>query len=111
MPTPNYSEHPLVNIDTKNLLDFHQALSALNSYPELLRALGLVFDFNLPLGFMPDTPIDKYGIVSIGKANAGWDWAIIPKVPQLATAYLHVQLAEKRVFLTAPRVMVDPEHP
>jgi hypothetical protein len=111
MPTPSYSEHPLDNIDTQNLFDFHQALSALNAYPELLRALGLVFDFELPRGFMPTTPLDNYGIISIGKVNAGWDWAITPKVPKLETAYLHVQLSEKRVFLTAPRVMVDHEAP
>ena len=110
MPTPSYSEHPLVNIDTQNLFDFHQALSALSAYPELLRALGLVFDFELPRAFLPATE-DGYGTVSIAKVNAGWDWAISPKVPQLATAYLHVLLPEKRIFLTAPRVMIDHEAP
>ena len=81
MPTPSYSDHPLVNIDTQNLFDFHQALSALSAYPELLRALGLVFDFELPRAFLPATG-DDYGTVSIGKVNAGWDWAISPKVPR-----------------------------
>lgn len=110
MPTPSYSKYPLDTIDTQNIFDFHQALSAINSFPELLRALGLVFDFELPRGFLPTT-VHDYRTVSIGKINAGWDWAITPKVPQLATAYLHVQLPEKRVFLTAPRVLVDHEAP
>ena len=38
--------------DFDTLIDFHQALSSLNSYPELLRALGLVFDFELPVDFV-----------------------------------------------------------
>jgi len=39
-------------VDFAKLIDFHQALSSLNSYPELLRALGLVLDFMLPADFL-----------------------------------------------------------
>ena len=35
------------------LLDFHAALGALRSYPQLERALGLVFDLELPLDAVP----------------------------------------------------------
>lgn len=55
MPTPSYAygkspgdpNGPLLQ-DPDAALDFHQALSALGSYPALLRALGLVFDFRVP---------------------------------------------------------------
>lgn len=55
MPTPAYAtgkapgdpNGPLLG-DPDAALDFHQALSALGNYPALLRALGLVFDFEVP---------------------------------------------------------------
>ena len=36
-----------------HILDFHQALSSLNAYPALQRALGLVFDLELPQRLRP----------------------------------------------------------
>jgi hypothetical protein len=38
------------------VLDFHQALSALSDYPDLLRLLGLVIDLELPATSVPASP-------------------------------------------------------
>ena len=86
MPTPKRDD---LAVDPDTLLDFHQALSALNSYPELLRALGLVFDVGLPRDFVAETPQGIPGTLSVRQATPGWGWSPPPAMPPLATAYLH----------------------
>jgi len=88
--------------DFENLLDFHQALSSLNSYPELLRALGLVFDVELPQDFVA---LAAPGTLSVVASTPHWDWALAPTAtPPLETAYLHFQIESgDHVFLTAPK--------
>ena len=109
MPAPpKYQELKIKNKD--RLIDFHQALSSLNSYPELLRALGIVFDLELPRDFVPLTSA-TLGTISVQKAVPGWQWAIAPKSYPLATAYVNVQVGQQRYFFTAPRAMSDPEAP
>jgi hypothetical protein len=82
-----------------NLLDFHQVLSSLNSYPELMRALGLVFDLELPLEAVP---IASEGRMSV-TATPNWDWAVTTQQTPLETAYAHVGFgASPRYFLTLP---------
>jgi len=59
MPTPAYAnekEHPddpppksNLTYDPEKIIDFHQALSAIGNYPSLQRALGLVFDIEVPM--------------------------------------------------------------
>ncbi|GAB4550930.1 MAG: hypothetical protein OHK0023_17440 [Anaerolineae bacterium] len=49
--------------DAKDLLDFHQMLSLLGSYPELLRSLGLVVDLHVPLN--ADIPRDEDAMVRV----------------------------------------------
>lgn len=107
MPTPKY-ENPRIDkvLDKENLLDFHQVLSALNSYPKLLRALGLVFDLDLPRDFVPET---RLGTIFVSKASAAWQWEVDPKIPQLATSYVHTKLGSQRIFFTAPRLAKDPQ--
>jgi len=67
MPTPDYADvdpnaerdpnapPPPSNLsyEPEKILDFHQALSALGNYPCLQRALGLVFDIDLPRSALP----------------------------------------------------------
>src|SRR4029078_11537397 len=57
MPTPKRDD---LALDTDNLLDFHQALSSLNAYPDLQRALGLVFDLELPRDFVKEMPLGQF---------------------------------------------------
>ncbi len=112
MPTPSYKDHPIADdLDTENLLDFHQALSALNSYPELMRALGLVFDLELPREFVTETGPNPFGTLSIDQVKPGWSWSLVTHTTPLATAYIHQQLGQHRFFLTAPRFLSGQESP
>lgn len=106
MPTPAYDEGIKLQ-DPKKLVDFHQALTALNSYPALLRALGLVFDLDLPNEFISHTAADKPGTLSVIRAKAGWDWRVQPRSHPLATAYFDVSLAGQELFFAAPRSVVS----
>ncbi|MCA1553920.1 MAG: hypothetical protein LC737_06035, partial [Chloroflexi bacterium] len=117
MPTPerklglDEQSNTLRRPDMDTLLDFHQALSSLNAYPDLLRALGIVFDLDLPRDFVTQTPLGQFGTFSVRRAGAGWDWAILPQTPELPTAYVHLQIGDQRLFLTAPRALADPSSP
>lgn len=108
MPTPKQDGNP-VAIDTGTVIDFHQALSSLNSYPALLRALGLVFDVELPANFVANTDPLKYGTLSV--AGTSMDWAIPTKTPELETAYVNLPVGQNRIFLTAPLIFKDPNAP
>ncbi|MCU1265340.1 MAG: putative Outer rane channel [Acidobacteria bacterium] len=101
MPTPE--KRNKLKIDKGKILDFHQALTALNAYPELLRALGLVFDLELPRKFIPETGFGVPGTIFVQKVTPGTRWAIVPETPKLETAYIHAVLEGKRLFLAAPR--------
>ncbi len=106
MPTPPRDE---LKLDTENVLDFHQALSSLNSYPDLLRALGLVFDIDLPLDFVKETAPGKFGTLSVSKTS--FAWRTPTKTPELATAYVDLVAGGHNLFLAAPRVLSDPSSP
>jgi len=110
MPTPAYGNGVELP-DRSKLLDFHQAITSLNSYPELLRALGLVLDLDLPSDFIATTPFDKPGTISVQKVVPGWNWAIEPKTHPLATAYLKIALGKDELFFAAPRSVVEPQQP
>jgi hypothetical protein len=108
MPTPDPHEHEL-SIDTENLLDFHQVLSSLNVYPEFQRALGLVFDFELPHSFVKTTPPGSFGTLSVKSVE--FNWQTSTKSPPLETAYLRLEVANNNLFFTAPRILNDPSSP
>jgi hypothetical protein len=108
MPTPSQAEVPL-QLNTEEVLDFHQALSSLNSYPALLRALGLVFDLELPAEFVTVTDPGKYGTLSV--AQTSMRWQVKTTTPELATAYVNLAVGQRRLFLTAPLVFEEPDFP
>ena len=98
--------------DFEKLIDFHQALSSLSSYPELLRALGLVFDFELPIDFVGTTPVNAPGTLAVVDIpNRTWavPTQVPPKQPPLETAYLHFITGDPsapwRLFTTAPGLL------
>jgi hypothetical protein len=109
MPTPPQTT-PFVP-DWNKALDFHQALSAINAYPLLQRALGLVFDFDLPAEFIAPTGGATPGTIAVGSVQPGWPWAVPTTVPSLATAYISLAAGARTLFLTAPRVLVDTSAP
>lgn len=116
MPTPQGPDDetpvPALAPDWDTQLDFHQALASLNSYPSLQRALGIVFDLELPQDFVPLTGPGQFAELSVAGVAAGRDWSIVPDTPELRTACVHLALgSETRVFLTAPRLLHDPTAP
>ncbi len=96
--------------DFDKLIDFHQALSSLNSYPDLLRALGLVFDLDLPADFVAPTPISAPGrLAVIDLPGHTWDIATQapPGLAPLETAYTYFSVGTPplTVFTTAPGLL------
>jgi len=97
---PPAPEIPTPDWDTA--LDFHQALSALNAYRELQRALGLVFDLELPPDFVALSGFVQPKTLGVVAFQPGWDWEIKPEPHHtLRTAYYHLASAETRLFLAA----------
>ncbi|HWE50181.1 MAG TPA: hypothetical protein VG273_10350 [Bryobacteraceae bacterium] len=85
--------------DFKKALDFHAALTALNSYPSLLRALGLVFDVEIPASMCPDSPAGgAYGTIAVTQVKPGFTWKINPALHLNATSYWR----DKDSFSAAP---------
>ena len=98
-PAPGRPPLPSTPQDFAKTLDFHRALSALNSYPSLLRALGLVFDVPLPKGFCPASPAGgAYGTVSVAAVTPGSAWQLPPSFIFPETAYV----ADAQSFGIAP---------
>ena len=93
--------------DFATLIDFHQALSSLSSYPELQRALGLVIDIDLPADFV-DLGGAVTGTIAVSAvADAQWlldTTAVVPDLPLLETTYvlLPIDAQGTRLFATAP---------
>jgi hypothetical protein len=111
MPTPEYGEHGIEMPDRAKLIDFHQALTSLNSYPALRRALGLVLDLDLPDDFFAATPFNKPGTIAVARAKPGWDWAVGPIAHPLATAYMKIAIGPDELLFAAPRSVVEPQQP
>jgi hypothetical protein len=85
---PNRPALPSTPAGFKKTLDFHKALTALSSYPSLLRALGLVFDLSIPASLCPASPIaGGYLSVSVVKVIPGFEWQLTPKLNNTGTAY------------------------
>jgi hypothetical protein len=109
MPTP---PRDTLTPDWQKLIDFHQALAALNAYPSVQRALGIVFDLELPRDLVPVAAPPSLATLAISAVHPGWDWALVPKLPQLETACLHMELGSgEPLFLGAPRALIDPSAP
>ena len=93
---------PIETPDWDTALDFHQALSALNAYRELQRALGLVFDLELPADFVAQSGFLNPETLAVTAFEPGWGWEIQPEpLHALHTAYYHLAAGETRLFLTA----------
>lgn len=98
--------------DPDKVLDFHKAVSALQSYAPLLRALGLVFDFELPAGFLPFSTVLGPGTFGVAGVSPGWAWALNPAPIQPAmTAYDYLDFGGHHLFMAAPRHGLKPDDP
>jgi len=101
-------ERPL---DKDKVLDFHQALSSLGAYPDLLRKLGLVFDVELPIDFVVETAPGTIGTIGIVAVDGGWNADTITAIPPTSTAYVHGTTDGKRRFHVASQGEIDQQAP
>jgi len=87
-PAPNRPPLPKTPNDFAKTLDFHSALTSIASYPELMRALGLAFDLEIPSSLCASSPsAGTYGTIAVKSVNAGFSWSLKPKFGLPATAY------------------------
>lgn len=100
MPTPTEEDAGPVAIDP-DAFDFHQALTALEVHPRLQRALGLVFDLELPLDLMPAAAALTPSNLSVQSTTIAWQ--LPPTSAPLETACVHVQAGNVTLFTTASR--------
>ena len=96
MPTPTEEKGGEVKVDPDSF-DFHQALSALEAHPELQRALGLVFDLELPKELVPLTAIGALG-QPLGAVHES-AWQMPPASHPLETACVHLSAGDVHAFL------------
>jgi hypothetical protein len=92
--------------DFDKLIDFHQALSSVGSYPALMRALGLIFDFELPADFVAMTALAAHGTLAVVDVP-GRVWSITTRTaPPFETAYIRFAAGDAAnpftIFTTAP---------
>lgn len=98
-PAPGRPPFASTPDEFKKTLDFHAALTALGSYPSLLRALGLVFDLEIDASLCPDSPAGGvYGAVGVSKVSPGFKWKIAPTFNLNSTSYW----LDKNSFSAAP---------
>jgi hypothetical protein len=81
----------------RDRIDFHQMLSALGNYPELMRMLGLVFDLEVPIADIPETPTPqqylKLRVLPVERPADRSPW----------TAYVNTAANDRFTFRPAPR--------
>lgn len=98
-PAPNRPDLPSDAQDFEKTLDFHQALTAISSYPQLMRALGLVFDVEAPLSLCTASPAEgAYNTIAVKAVNAGFKWSLTPSYGFPQTGYQF----SKTMFASAP---------
>ena len=88
-PAPGGPPLPSTPAEFAKVLDFHKAISALGAYPSLMRALGLVFDLEIPAAVAPPSPVaTAYGEIWVSAVAPGWKWHVTPKTSLPHTAYV-----------------------
>src|SRR5579859_3218478 len=100
-PAPGRPAPPETEADFAKLMDFHKALTALSSYPSVLRALGLVFDLEISQDLCPpspSTPGKNYATISVEGVATNFEWAVSPQFIFPQTSYYR----DANSFCTAP---------
>lgn len=88
-PAPNRPPLPNDEAGFARTLDFHRALTALGSYPTLLRALGLVFDVEIPESLCPASPQgNTYASIDLENVTPGFTWSVPTTIVLPATSYV-----------------------
>lgn len=102
LPTPRSETAGEVAIDP-DAFDFHQAIGSLETHPELMRALGLILDIEVPVDFLEPTAAGSFSTVSVAATSVGWQ--IPTTTTPLETAYIHFAAGNNRYFMAASRTM------
>ncbi len=98
-PAPHRPALPSGASGFEKTLDFHQALTAISSYPALMRALGLVFDVEVPSSFCVPSPASgTYNTLAVSGLQPGFTWSLKPAFGFPSTAYQY----NKTSFAAAP---------
>jgi hypothetical protein len=75
--------------ELERLLDFHRALTSLSAYPDVMRALGLVFDLELPADVCQASPSgDSYRTLAVATVTPGAPWQLAPTLCLPGTSYV-----------------------
>ncbi|MGV9938528.1 peptidoglycan-binding domain-containing protein [Streptomyces sp. NPDC003401] len=93
-PAPSESAPPPKKPDP----DFHQMLTSLGDHPELLRMLGLVLDFDLPVEKIPPSAGERFLCVI-----PHWESALGPDSVDVPPRTRYVLLPDRKLFVAAPR--------
>jgi hypothetical protein len=90
--------------DPATVLDFHQALTALAQYPQLLRSLGLVVDLEVPEASLPQSALSS----GAGRVQITPSFSTAPSLTSFSpsTAYI---LDGDRIFTSASQNPGQPE--
>jgi hypothetical protein len=98
-PAPKRPDLPSTAADFAKTLDFHKALTAITAYPQLMRALGLVFDVEVPATLCPASPsAGVFLTVGVQSVTPGAAFTIAPTYGFPQTAYT----ASASTFASAP---------
>lgn len=94
---------PITKPDMDTLLDFHKVISALSAYPDLMRALGLVFDLDLSVDGVPLTNASQPGRLAVALDDGSWNVDADSKVCLVGDTACHYLQAEdgRRYWFTA----------
>jgi len=87
-------------IERERALDFHEAVSALTPYPELMRRLGLLFDVELPFSLSDD--IAQSGFVMAAPVDPPKGCTIASESISPWTAFATTHIAAMSVFSARP---------
>jgi hypothetical protein len=100
---PNRAALPSTAADFAKTLDFHKALTAITAYPQLMRALGLVFDVEVPATLCPASPAaGAYLTVAVQSVKPGFTFSIAPTYSLPSTAYISSSTSFASAPATAP---------
>ena len=89
-------EGPAARARFEEEVDFHQMLSALGDFPQLLRRLGLVFDVVVPVDALPRTP-NELALRKV-RVEPAWTSNLPPADYSPWTVYAYATLNERDLF-------------
>lgn len=94
-------KYKVIDDDEPKKLDFSELLTSASAYPPLLRKLGLVLDFDLPIPFASLAMNGKVRVVPSARTSGIGGYRLQDVTPW--TAYLTSAADQHRLFVPAPK--------